>query len=148
MNERPTFPSKVARIVPMMASPVDGEALSACRAVGRVLSHAGLSYRDLAMAIPTREPTPALGDNRIPPTPTPAYRPSRRKVCTFTPAQTANHRRMALYCRNEDRGRLSQRERDFVANLVAWRRELTIAQADWLTDITDRLEKEGRSAWA
>lgn len=146
MNQRLAFPPKVARIMPMMASPVDGEALSACRAVGRVLAQGGLTYRDLAQAIPTTQAAPANGDRRV--QTTPAYRPSRRKTFTFTPAQTATHRRMALYCRNADRGRLSRRERDFIADIVAWRRELTIPQADWLTDITDRLEKEDRPAWA
>jgi hypothetical protein len=146
VNQRISIPPKVAKILPLMGSPVDGEALGACRAVGRVLEHSGLTYRDLAAAIPTREAAPGLGDSRL--RPTPAYRPSRRKVSVFTPAQAAHHRRMAIWCRNNERGRLTPREREFIANIASWRRELSIIQADWLTDITDRLEQEDLRAWA
>lgn len=144
MNQRVAIPHKITRIIPLMGSPVDGEALGACRAVGRVLEHSGLTYRDLAQAIPTArgyEQPVSMG-------PTPAYQPSRRKVSVFTPAQAAHHRRMALWCRNNERGRLTPREREFIANVASWRRELSVGQADWLTDITDRLEQEDRRAWA
>lgn len=144
MNQRLAIPPKVARIMPLMGSSMDGEALGACRAVGRVLDHSGLTYRDLAAAIPTREAAPGLGDGRV--QSPPAYRPSRREVSVFTPAQSAHHRRMALWVRNNERGRLTPREREFIANIASWRRELSITQADWLTDITDRLEQEDRHA--
>jgi hypothetical protein len=144
LNQRIAIPPKVAKILPLMGSPVDGEALGACRAVGRVLEHSGLTYQDLAQAIPTTrtyEQPVSMG-------PTPAYRPSRRKVSVFTPAQAAHHRRMALWCRNHERGRLTPREREFIDNVAYSRREISISQADWLTDITDRLEQEERRTWA
>lgn len=144
MNHRFAIPEKIARIIPLMGSPLDGEALGACRAVGRVLAHSGMTYRDLAAAIPTTK----AHQRPVSMGPVPDYRPSRRKVSVFTPAQAAHHRRMALWCRNNERGRLSLREREFIANVASWRRELSIGQADWLTDITDRLEQEGRRPWA
>ena len=144
MNQRISIPPKVVRILPLMGLPIDGEALGACRAVGRVLEHSGLTYRDLAQAIPTKQSC----DQPISMGPVPAYQPSRRKVSAFTPAQAAHHRRMALWCRNNERGRLTPREREFIANIASWRRELSVGQADWLTDITDRLEQEDRRAWA
>ena len=76
----------------------------------------------------------------------PAYRPIRRKIYTFTPKQTAAHRRLALWVRNNERGRLSDRERRFITDIASWRRELTIPQADWLTAIADRLDQEDRGA--
>jgi hypothetical protein len=144
MSPRVAIPSKITRIIPLMGSPVDGEALGACRAVGRVLEHSGLTYRDLAQAISTTRPY----EQPVSMGPVPAYQPSRRKVSVFTPAQAAHHRRMALWCRNNERGRLTPREREFIANVASWRRELSIQQADWLTDITDRLEQEDYRAWA
>ena len=144
MNQRFAIPEKITRIMPLMGSPIDGEALGACRAVGRVLEHSGLTYRDLAQAIPTAR----VHEQPLSMGPTPAYQPSRRKVSIFTPAQAAHHRRMALWCRNNERGRLTPREREFIANIASWRRELSISQADWLTDITDRLEQENRRTCA
>ena len=146
MNQRVAIPSKVAKVMPLMGSPVDGEALNAVRAVGRILKHSGLTYQDLAQAIPTKDINLVYIVHEV--DRPPAYQPSRRKIYTFTPNQSANHRQMALWCRDADQGRLSRREREFITNVVSWRRELTIAQADWLTDITDRLEQEGRRAWA
>lgn len=151
MNARSPIPEKVRLLVPVLSSPHEGEVVGTARAIGRVLGTAGLTYHDLAAAIPT------AGDAvRVPEwdaagwraaNPAPAARTTRRKVYTFTPAQSAAHRKMALYCRDADRGRLSPRERDFVSNVASWRRELTIAQADWLGDITDRLEQEDRRQW-
>ena len=143
MNARTLVPPKVCNIIPMLGSPLDGEALGACRAVGRVLDQAGLDFHALAASIntsPTGEADPSpFGFGPVPP-----YRPIRRKRWAFTPKQTADHRRMALWCRNADGGRLSRREREFVANIASWRRELTIPQADWLSVICDRLEQEDR----
>ena len=52
MKQRIAIPQKITRIIPLMGSPVNGEALSACHAVGRVLEHSGLTYRDLAAGLP------------------------------------------------------------------------------------------------
>ena len=155
----PTIPEKVRRIVPTLGSSVDGEALGACRAIGRTLGTAGLDFHDLARAIPVRSDLvgDAHEDRRPAPKwdaaqwrsastrPPPEYRPSRRKASVFTPTQSALHRRMALFCRNADRGRLSDRERAFVSEISASRRELTVRQYDWLSTITDRLDMEDRS---
>ena len=158
MTSAPAIPEKVRRIVPTLGSSVDGEALGACRAIGRTLSAVGLDYHDLARAIPTGSETVdnVTGFQRPAPKwdaaqwrsaskrPAPEYRPSRRKPSTFTPMQSAIHRRMALFCRNADRGRLSDRERAFVAEISTSRRELSVRQLDWLSTITDRLDMEDR----
>ncbi|MCJ2039553.1 hypothetical protein MKK55_11460 [Methylobacterium sp. J-059] len=156
MTGAPAIPEKVRRIVPALGSPVDGEALGACRAIGRTLGAVGLDYHDLARAIPTG-PTNVdnvhVGSCSAPKwdaaqwrsaskRPAPEYRPSRRKASVFTPKQNDALRRMALHCRNADRGRLSPRERDFITNISSWRHDLTIGQADWLAGICDRLEQE------
>ena len=47
---RPWGPAgkKVAKLLPMLSSDNDGEALSAARAIGRTLQSAGLSWQDLS----------------------------------------------------------------------------------------------------
>ena len=156
MTGAPAIPEKVRRIMPTLGSSVDGEALGACRAIGRTLGAVGLDYHDLARAIPTKADNVMLEPGHSPQwnaaqwrsaskRPAPEYRPSRRKPSTFTPMQSAIHRRMALYCRNADRGRLSDRERAFVSEISASRRELSVRQLDWLSTITDRLDMEDRS---
>ncbi|MGU3536852.1 hypothetical protein [Methylobacterium sp. A54F] len=146
MNARTPFPARVRLLIPLLASKHVGEVVGTAGALGRTLEGAGLDYHDLAAAIPitadeaTMPAFDTSGWQAASARPAPPYRPSRRSHYVFTPAQTAEHRRMALFCRNEDHGRLSPREREFVANVASWRRELSIAQADWLADITDRLE--------
>jgi hypothetical protein len=131
----------------VLGSDADGEALAAARAIKRTLHGAGLDMHALAEAIgTTSKPTPVPCTFRA--GPVPSYRPSRRRPRTFTEKQTGNHRRMARYCRDNDYGRLSRREREFVWRIADLGRELTIPQADWLTDITDRLEQEDRCPWA
>lgn len=153
MNARSPIPSKVRLLVPVLASPHDGEVVGTARAIGRVLDSAGLGFHDLAAAIPTEsdvDPIPAwdaAGWNAAArPTANP-HAPIRRERSVFTEKQSARHRQMAVFCKNADRGRLTARERDFVNNVAFWRRDLSIAQADWLTDICDRLETEDRQQW-
>lgn len=147
MNARHAIPSRVRLLVPMLGSDMDNEALSACRAIRRTLASADLDFHALADAIGA---TAAPDHNPAPPRAgePPRYRPQRRHAWTFTEAQTATHRRMARFCRDNDRGRLSRRERNFIWTIATHGRELTVPQADWLTDICDRLEKEDGRAWA
>ncbi|KQQ39116.1 hypothetical protein ASF58_22755 [Methylobacterium sp. Leaf125] len=141
MNARSLIPSRVRLLVPVLGSDTDGEALGACRAIGRTLAGAGLDFHALADAISTpASPLANLSPYRA--GQPPAYRPQRRHAWVFTEKQTADHRQMARYCRDNDRGRLSRRERNFIWTIATHGRELTVPQADWLADITDRLEKE------
>ena len=150
MNAPASIPPNVRSLVTMLASDMDGEALGACRAINRVLKGVGLSFHDLAEAIPVQP----VGHFRQPPQAhdAPAYDsaqcreawrtgPARR---SYTPLQEARHRDMARHCRDHDRGRLTEAERAFVWNIGNLRGGLSIRQGDWLTDICDRLEWEDR----
>lgn len=141
---------RALRVLPMLGSPVDAEALSACRRVGAILAKDGQSYSDLATAIRAASEPPVSGptwDNAAWHAAAAAYvRPYRRKKYTFTPAQTAEHRRQALWVRNAEAGRLSQRERQFITDICHQRRELTVAQSDWLAAIHERIAMENRHA--
>lgn len=148
MNQRLAIPTRVRLLVPMLGSDMDGEALNACRAIRRTLAGAGLDFHALADAIgadAAAQARPAQPPRAGEP---PQYRPQRRHAWTFTERQTATHRQMARYCRDNDKGRLSRRERNFIWTIATQGRELTMPQADWLADITDRLEKEDGRAWA
>lgn len=50
----PVFP-KLRPLVRMLGSPIDGEALNAARAIGRVLQSAGSDFHDLARALEAGE---------------------------------------------------------------------------------------------
>ena len=141
MNQRLAIPTRVRLLVPMLGSDMDGEALGACRAIRRTLSGVGLDFHALADAISAdaAQDRPAQQPRAGEP---PQYRPQRRHAWTFTERQTAAHRQMARFCRDNDRGRLNRRERNFIWSIATHGRELTVPQADWLTDICDRLEKE------
>ena len=139
---------KALRVLPMCGSPVDGEALSACRRVGAILAKDGQTYNDLAEAVRSAgealTTVPAWDDAAWHAAADARARPYRRRKYTFTPAQTAEHRRQALWVRNVEAGRLSPRERKFIADITHQRRELTIPQSDWLAAIHDRLAMEAQ----
>lgn len=140
---------KVRKVLPLCGSPVDAEALAACRRVGALLERDGLSYVDLADALPVQGAAPigpAWDEKAWRAAAGPQNRPHHSRVRTFTERQSAEHRRMALWVRNAEAGRLSVREREFIHDIAHRRRELTIAQADWLAAICDRLAMEGRRA--
>ena len=137
------IPLRVVKLVPVLGSPSEGEALGACRAIGRTLRGAGQDFHALAAAIRTSGSATAQAAPRTEPwmRPAPAYRPSRSQPWTFTPRQSAEHKRIAQRCLAADCGRLRSRERDFLESVIASRRELTIAQLDWLNDIALSLEE-------
>lgn len=149
MTPRP-IPDSVRALLPLCGASNDHEALGACRGIGRKLQAAGLDWHALAAAIPAGE-----GHNNVTTLPTggPTWnaeawgqvRPGRRKRYVFTPTQTAEHRRLALWVRNADAGRLSPRERQFISDITHRRRELSLAQADWLNVICDRLAMEAHA---
>ncbi|WP_187274821.1 MULTISPECIES: hypothetical protein [unclassified Methylobacterium] len=80
-----------------------------------------------------RLPMPAIGR-------APAYRPWRQPIHVFTDRQTRRHRDMALWVHRVGGNHLSASERRFVGEAIKWKRELSITQADWLTEIVDRLD--------
>lgn len=140
---------RALRVLPMLGSPVDAEALSACRRVGAILAKDGQNYNDLATAIRVAGEATASGptwDSAAWDAAGAYVRPYRRKKYTFTPAQASEHRRQALWVRNAEAGRLSQRERQFITDICHQRRELTVAQADWLAVIHERIAMENRHA--
>lgn len=144
-----TINPKVRKVLPLCGSPVDAEALAACRRVGAILAKDGLSYVDLAdaLAVESNAPDgPTWNERAWSAAAHPRARQARRRPCAFTEKQAAEHRRMALWVRNAEAGRLSERERQFIRDVAHQRHGLSVAQADWLSAICDRLVMEARCA--
>jgi hypothetical protein len=120
---------RVGRLIRLLASDRDGEALAACRALGRELAAAGLDFHDLADRI---EQPPAV--DRGPATPS-----GRRTRPGPTEPEPGRADRKAVAQWLLDHAKLSAKELVFVASLVAWRdRLLTEKQSAWFAEIVDR----------
>src|SRR5689334_9843623 len=90
---------KLGKLIRLFGSDQDGEVLASVRAAERMLKGAGLDWHDLAEVI-EREPKP------VPTWPPPGRAP-----------QMSWHE-MALWCLDHDRGRLTERENDFIENVI------------------------------
>ncbi len=113
MMVRP-IPSKVAKLLPMLGSATDHEALAAARAIGRILTGSGLGFTDLAAAIPAESfNVDNIHVERPSPRPFDAYAWKR----AYTPRQEAEHRARVRFCQ-ERPGRLTNGNR---ASSPAWR---------------------------
>ena len=149
MNAVPHIPPIIRRLVPVLGSPVDGEALGACRAIGRVLTRSGLGFTELANAIPTGETKradvtlgrPAPSRRTGPTRPRDVYALHR----TYTPRQEAQHRARVVFCQSQP-WRLTSWEREFLDNIARLHGNLSIRQGDRLAALTDRLDQEARRA--
>jgi hypothetical protein len=118
---------KLAPLVRMLGSPVDGEALAACRAIGRTLKTAGCDFHDLAKAIegPAEPRVVVLYRDREP--------PARREP------ETGEHwRDMARRCLGHF-GDLRPAERRFLQDIIRWRGKPTAKQMTWLLAIAEAL---------
>ncbi len=115
---RPAIPARVARLLPLLASPIDGEALNACRALVKAVASEGLDLRDLAAELTASGRSPVTA-------------PQHAAPGFFD---------MSRACRDFDQGRLSPRERAFVNEMVKLgARPPTPPQARWLGAIFARL---------
>ncbi|WP_244042638.1 hypothetical protein [Methylobacterium sp. J-030] len=129
---------------------MDGEALGAARAIGRVLDGAGLGFTDLAAAIPA--PSIAQGVKTFTPK-TPVRTPAAtvpefhayRLRRAYTSRQEQQHRARVAFCQSRS-WRLTPRERGFLDGIARQHGNLTFRQGDCLAALTDRLVWEDRRA--
>lgn len=128
---------RIAALVRMLASPVDGEALSAARAIGRTLVGAGVDFHALAEVI---ERGPDLMPIYRDP-PAPMRRPRKPTADRGHIDWPPSHRRDVRETLEHGLARLSfsEWERDFITNIIARLRDprgrLTFRQAE----VVDRL---------
>jgi hypothetical protein len=108
----PDTVARVTKLLLLLASPVDGEAVAACRALGLVLSADWADFHKLGRIVEAGWP------RVIPPDACP-WRTLPREVLRHS----------------KD---LNERERDFLATMAHWTRPLTARQAAWLAALGER----------
>lgn len=119
--------SKIAKMIPRLASGHDGEVIATRDAIDRSLRAVGHDWHDLAKAynqmavlhIARRAPPPA-------------------------PPPSMGFGDIARYCRDHDRGQLRDAERRFVADMVrrGFNWSPSQKQIAWLDAIFSRLQRE------
>jgi hypothetical protein len=116
------LPPIIAKLIPRLASEHDGETIAVRDAIAHALSRHRLDWHDLARACMSARPLPAASPK---PCATPAFGD------------------MARACRDLDDGRLTDRERVFVAEMcrLGFSRQPSPRQAEWLSSIFDRLQR-------
>lgn len=157
MTPRP-IPESVRALLPLCGASNDYEALGACRGIGRKLQAAGLDWHALAAAIPAADRS--AGGTFVS-APTQSEFSRRREKATaggwirpfdacawkraYTPRQEGEHRSRIRFCLSRP-WCFSARERAFLADIARLHGNLTIRQGDWLSALTDRLDRELRTA--
>lgn len=115
---------RLGQLIPLLASPHDGEKVAACGAILRTLGAAGLDLHALADIVRRAVP----GD--APPDPSVEEEPSPR--------------RNAAWCLREGGTALSARERKFLRDIARARYPLSVKQRAWLEAIIARIEASAR----
>lgn len=134
MNGLTPVAGKVAPLIRLLASPVDGEVLGAARAIGRVLESGGLDFHDLAKAL--EEPA----EPRV----VVVYR-DRERTAPREPEPGEHWRDLARRCLGHF-GDLQPAERRFLKDLLSWRGKPTTKQMAWLLAIAEALGVDRRVA--
>lgn len=125
-NALTAIAQRLGKLIPRLATDQDGEVVATARAIGRTLQSAGLDYHDLAQAVVT-EPTPVI-----------VYRERPAPA----PSEPQSWSDIARWCRTQDLGRLTPREREFVADMCAklvLDAKPTDKQANWLRSLYAKL---------
>ncbi len=112
----PQVVDRLGRLIPLLASPHDGEKVAACGAIMRTLGAVGLDLHALADMVRRAAPP----DEEPPP------------------------RKNAAWCLREGGTALSARERKFLQDIARARYPLSTKQRAWLAAIVARLEAAGR----
>jgi hypothetical protein len=112
--------ARLAKLLPRLASPHDGEVIATVAAIRRTLGSAGLDLHDLARIVATNLPDRARYSTRD---------------------DVPDWGDLARWCCDHDNGRLTAKERAFVTGMTTWCRwrEPTERQAAWLLGIAERL---------
>jgi hypothetical protein len=107
---------RVAQLIRLLASDRDGEALAACRALGRTLASVGQDFHSLA-AVERPEPAAQVHYE---------YTAPRADASARWLAEHHMHR-------------LTAKEQSFVRDMLAWSGQPTERQRQWLRSIVQRV---------
>ena len=117
---------KLAKLIPLLSSDKDGEVVATARAIGRTLKNAGLDFHTLAHAIDAEPKVVVIYRDRS------------------APAEPDTWGALARWCRDNDRGVLGSKEREFVRDIaprLICDGEPSEKQAAWLRAIYAKLRK-------
>ena len=129
---------KIQKLIRLLSSPNDGEALAAVHALQRVLREEGSDIHELAARIE------GLSQAEMKKLYDAGFRKGKSTATAATPDFSnvgPSFYEMACEIQHKGDGRLNQRETDFVNDMVRWcaRREPTEKQAKWLHAIYCRI---------
>ena len=119
--------SKIAKLIPRLASDHEGEVIATVRAIARTLEATGRDFHDLADAI-GREPKRVI-----------IYR-------NWGPGDPETWHELAMWLRDHDGGQLKPHERAFVRDMagrLVMGGKPTDKQAAWLRSLHGRFRREG-----
>jgi len=122
---------KIQKLIRLLSSPNDGEALAAVHALQRVLREEGSDIHELAARIE------GLSQAEMKKLYDAGFQEGKSAATAATPDFSnvgPSFYEMACEIKHKGEGRLSQREADFVDDMTRWcaRREPTEKQAKWL----------------
>jgi hypothetical protein len=112
---------RLGQLVRLLGSDKDGEALAACRALGRTLASVGQDFHALAATIERPEPAAQV-----------------HYECD--PRADASARWLAEHHMH----RLTAKEQSFVRDMLAWSGQPTERQRQWLRSIVERVSSNQR----
>lgn len=139
MNALGPIADKLGKLVRLLTSDRDGEVVAAARGINRTLKNAGLDIHVLAAAIEQSGGQPAG-----------QYTANDERPKWAGGEQTDWHA-VASECAAHPNRLRDQREKDFVADMVAWTElggQPTEKQAKWLRAIYLRVRPPDRPEWA
>jgi hypothetical protein len=132
---------KIQKLIRLLSSPNDGEALAAVHALQRVLREEGTDIHELAVRIE------GLSQAEMKKLYDAGFREGKNAAAAASTADFSNvgpsFYEMACEIRRKGDGRLSQKEAGFVEDMVRWcaRREPSEKQGKWLHAIYCRTER-------
>jgi hypothetical protein len=134
---------KIQKLLRLLSSNNDGEALAAVHALRRVLAEEGTDIHELAERVEGRKLSQAEMQ-RIYDAAFQEGKNAAAATAGFTTVEGPSFYQMASEIKHKGDGRLTPRERDFIDDMVRWcsRREPSEKQARWLYSIYCRIGRQ------
>jgi hypothetical protein len=127
---------KIQKLIRLLSSPHDSEALAAVRALQRALQADGSDIHELAARIE------GLSQAEMKKLYDAGFEQGKNAAdVSFSSIDPPSFYEMACEIKHKDNGRLNEKEQEFVADMVLWcaRREPSEKQANWLHAIYCRI---------
>jgi hypothetical protein len=133
MKLAPTARPALAKLLRLLGSPVDGEALGAALALGRTLKRNGCDFHDLADIIEAPPIAPNGGNGRA------GFGAHHRRNGYDDNVETEIPRREMVVICMRHLERFTDKERKFVRSMNSWRGEPSVKQLKWLVALFERV---------